>query len=85
MKCQPIDVIAVEILKDYLVKLQFDDGSSGIVDISEIVPFEGVFEPLNDPLFFAKLTINPDTGTICWENGADLSPAYLREKVQSEI
>lgn len=84
MKCQQVDVISVEILKDYLIKLQFDDGSSGIVDISEIVPFKGIFEPLNDKHFFSKVTVNSDIGTICWENGADLSPTYLRAKIQQE-
>ena len=84
MKCQHIDVIAVEVVKDYIVRLKFDDGYCGIVDISEIIPFKGVFEPLNDKNFFSKVVVNPEIGTICWENGADLSPTYLREKIQQE-
>ena len=84
MKCQHIDVVSVEVLKNYIVRLRFDDGASGTVDISGIVPFKGIFEPLNDKHFFNKVSINSEIGTICWENGADLSPTYLREKIQQE-
>ena len=80
MHDSPVDVISVKIIKGYIIKLQFDDGCSGIVDVSKIVPFKGVFEPLSDKHFFDRVFINPEIGTICWENGADLSPDYLREK-----
>lgn len=51
------------------------------VDVSKIVPFKGVFEPLKDKKFFATVFINKNIGTICWENGADLSPACLKENI----
>jgi hypothetical protein len=47
------------------------------VDIAKLVPFDGVFEPLNDPSFFRQVTVNPDVGTIVWPNGADLCPDTL--------
>lgn len=84
MKCQSIDETGVEVLKDYRVRLQFDDGCCGEVDISKIVPFKGIFEPLIDKNFFSKVSVNSEIGTICWENGADLSPHYLREKIQQD-
>lgn len=76
------DIIKVQVLTDYNLYLQFDDGVHGNVDISKIIPFEGVFEPLKDRDFFSRVRVNPDIGTICWENGADLSPAYLHERVR---
>ena len=69
-----VDVIGVKVLENYKLQLQFDDGSCGVVDISKIVPFKGVFAPLNDKDFFSKVAVNSDIGTICWQNGADLSP-----------
>lgn len=84
MRCRHVDVIDVKVIKDYKVELQFDDGTSGIVDISKIILFKGIFEPLNDENFFSKVVVNPDLGTICWENGADLSPAYLRENIEQK-
>lgn len=77
-----VDVVGVEVLKDYELHLQFEDGKHGNIDISKIVPFRGVFEPLKDKAFFDRVHINSDIGTICWDNGADLSPDYLYKNIQ---
>lgn len=84
MPCCNVDVIEVKTLEDYQLHLQFDDGTDGNVDISKLVPFKGVFEPLRDKEYFARVFVNSDIGTICWENGADLSPAYLRENIKAK-
>lgn len=81
MKCKILDVIDVKVLHDYLLELQFDNGASGVVDIARIVPFEGVFAPLKDRAYFSRVTVNPDIGTICWENGADISPSLLFDHI----
>lgn len=77
-----VDVLKVEVLNGYRLSLEFEDGRQGTVDISQLIPFEGIFEPLRDKRFFSRVTINRDTGTICWENGADLSPLYLYDHLQ---
>lgn len=81
-QCSLVDVVDVKVLDGYRLYLHFDDGAQGQVDISKLVPFQGVFEPLNDKRFFSKVSVNSDIGTICWENGADLSPTYLRENIE---
>lgn len=81
MQCKHVDVIKVKVLRDYELYLQFDDGRQGNVDISKLIPFKGVFAPLKNKDFFSKVSINSDIGTIYWENGADLSPAYLLENL----
>ncbi len=81
MSCSNIDVIKVTVLEGYSVKLEFEDGAKGNVDISEIVPFKGIFEPLKDKDYFSRVSVNHDIGTICWENGADISPTILREAI----
>ena len=78
------DVVEVRPLGDYLLQLRFEDGVSGVVDISEIVPFTGVFAPLQDKDFFAEVRVNPDIGTICWPNEADLDPDVLYSLVSGE-
>ena len=82
MRCSNVDIVEVKVLTDYKLFLKFDDGVCGEVDIAKLIPFEGVFAPLKDKTFFARVRVNHDIGTICWDNGADLSPAFLRENIQ---
>ena len=77
-----VDVTRVEVLKDYRLLLEFDDGTAGEVDIRELIPFEGVFEPLRDPAMFRRVRVEPEYGTIVWPNGADLDPFVLHEWAQ---
>jgi len=74
------DVIGVEYLGGYRLRLFFEGGERREVDIAELIPFDGVFEPLNDPSFFRQVTVNPDIGTIVWPNGADVCPDVLHER-----
>jgi Protein of unknown function (DUF2442) len=57
-------------------ELAFSDGRRGRVDLSGV--FEGpMFEPLRDPDFLARGTLDPETRTLTWPNGADVAPEYL--------
>ncbi|GAB5411715.1 MAG: hypothetical protein ChlgKO_08290 [Chlamydiales bacterium] len=67
----------VRVVKDYVLYLRFEDGTSGEVDVSELVPFKGIFLKLEDLKYFAKVFVNLELGAIVWGNGADLSPSYL--------
>ena len=71
------DVVSVEPKENYRVFLRFEDGTTGIVDVSELVAFSGVFEPLREHAYFEQVRIEPDLGTIVWPNGADLDPVVL--------
>jgi len=77
----PRDVVFVEPFGDYRLRIRFDDGVEGIIDIKQLVEFTGVFEPLRDPAFFAKANVHPELGTICWPNDADLDSDVLYAKV----
>jgi hypothetical protein len=48
------DVVKVECLDDRRLHLRFEDGAEGIVDVSELVKFAGVFAPLEDKAYFAE-------------------------------
>ncbi len=71
------DIVAVEPQNGRRLLLTFEDGQRRIVDIAEIVPFTGVFEPLRDDACFRQVRVSPDLGTIVWPNGADLCPEVL--------
>lgn len=75
------DIVEATVLKDYLVRLRFEDGVVGELDLSAIMTFEGVFAPLKNLDRFRELGVHPDLGTIYWPNGADLDPAVLYASV----
>jgi hypothetical protein len=65
----------------YWIRLRFDDGLEGDLDIAALISFTGVFQPLQDPEFFREVRVNSESGTITWPNGADLDPLVLYELV----
>jgi Protein of unknown function (DUF2442) len=71
------DVVEALPLMGYRLKLRFEDGAEGIVDVSKCVNFTGVFEPLRDPNEFDRVRVDPELGTVCWPCGADLDPDVL--------
>ncbi|MBW4635731.1 MAG: DUF2442 domain-containing protein [Iphinoe sp. HA4291-MV1] len=71
------DIIAVEPTENYQLHIRFEDGVEGIVDISKLIKFTGVFAPLQDKEYFATVELNPEVGTIQWQSGADLDPDVL--------
>lgn len=57
-------------------------GTVGDVDFSA-ERWTDVLEPLNDPAYFAKVTVDPEAGTIVWPNGLDLAPEPLYEQARA--
>lgn len=69
----------VKVLSDYHLELEFDDGVSGIVDVSEAVG-KGVFGLWRDPLVFEQVRIG-SSGELIWGEQVDLCPDALYLKV----
>jgi uncharacterized protein DUF2442 len=78
------DIIEVQPTQNYCLRLRFEDGKEGEVDIAAMIQFEGIFSPLKEPAEFRKVRVDPELGTICWPNGADLDPDVLYAKVTGE-
>ena len=76
-----VDIIAAQPLSGHRLQLRFADGSEGVVDLAPHIKFIGVFEPLQDPAYFAKVKVDPELGTVTWPNGADLDPDVLYSRV----
>ena len=72
-------VVEIQYQQNYVFKIFFDDNSCGEVDFSEYIEKWDVFKPLRDLQLFKSAII--DGGTIAWENGADIAPETLYEKV----
>ena len=73
-----LHVTHVAYLKDYQLRLEFNDGKVKDLDLKDELYGE-IFEPLRELEFFRKVSVNPDTGTIQWPNGADFAPEFLYE------
>ncbi len=71
-----LHVICVEYLDKYQLKLTFNNGIEGIVDLEQELYGE-IFEPLKDQSLFQKVYVN--SRTIEWPNGADFAPEFLLE------
>lgn len=78
------DVTEVKALDGYRLHLHFEDGVEGVVDLAEIVQFTGVYAPLEERAYFIQVYVNPDIGTVCWPNGADIDPDVLYSLVTGE-
>lgn len=66
----------------YTVHVRFEDGMSGDVDLSYLVDYGGVFEPLRDPDYFRQLRADAEAGTIVWPNQADIAPETLYARTE---
>jgi hypothetical protein len=69
-------------LGGYTVRVRFEDGTIAEVDLSYLLDYGGVFEPLRDLDFFRQLRADPEAGTIVWPNEADIAPETLYAHAQ---
>lgn len=72
---------ALSVLPQWQLAVTFNDGLTGIVDVSALVqgPAPGVFEALRDPAYFAQAYL--DCGALAWPNGADIAPDTLHKEI----
>lgn len=64
-------------LRGYVVRVRFEDGMTGDVDLSYLLKYGGVFEPLRDLGYFGQMRADEEAGTIVWPNDADVAPERL--------
>ncbi len=67
-----------------MLELTFSDGLSGRVDILDRMRGP-VFAVARTPEGFAKVVVDPETGTVVWPGGADLAPDTLYERVRTGV
>ena len=78
-----VHVTSVEVLDGYRLRLGFEDGTTGDVDLTDEL-WGPVFAPLTDRSLFAQVSVDDASGTIVWPNGADFAPEWLYEVVASQ-
>lgn len=81
MRSTPL-LIEARPLGGHAVHVRFADGTTADIDLSYLLDCGGVFEPLHDPDYFARLRAEGGAGTIMWPNGADIAPETLYAHAQ---
>jgi hypothetical protein len=80
-----VDVTAARVLGRYVVELDFDDGTTRVIDLEPMLWGE-MFEPIMaDYEVFRMMSVDPDAGTIVWPNGADISPRTLYAESKPKV
>lgn len=76
-----MEIIEVKPLSNYSIWVSFSDHVSGVLDIKPFIT-TGISHKLLDESYFKNVKID-EFGGICWENGFDFCPNYLRELIES--
>jgi hypothetical protein len=76
-----VDITNVEVVGPQRLRLRFADGTVGDVEFANH-EWRGVLEPLRDPAYFARVRVDPESGTVVWPNGVDLAPEPLYEEAR---
>ena len=70
-------VINFEIVGDYTIQVEFDDGSEQVIDFRPVLYGE-MWGPLQDLSLFNQVELDRVAHTLAWPNGADFDPETLR-------
>jgi len=71
-------VRAFEIVGDYTLRVDFEDGTEQIIDFRPVLAGE-LYGPLRDLELFNRVRLDSEVGTLVWPNGADFDPATLHD------
>jgi Protein of unknown function (DUF2442) len=78
------DIIEAAVIRHGVLRIHFADGLSGEVEVLDGMRGQ-VFEQARTPQGFAKVSVDPETGTVVWPGGADLAPDTLYEGVRTGV
>ena len=72
-----------EVVGPHTLRITFNDGRQKTVNVRPLLDGP-IFEPLQNPAYFAQVALDRVCGTVVWPNGADLAPEALDELVSDE-
>lgn len=71
-------ILEVDVCGPHSLRLSFNDGTYKRVNVLPLLDGP-VFEPLHNPAYFAKASLDPVAGSVVWPNEADFAPEALYE------
>jgi len=69
-------IVRAKVCGSHRLDLTFNDGVRKRVDVRPLLTGP-IFKPLLAPVFFSLATLDSESGTVVWPNGADLAPEAL--------
>jgi len=77
-----IGVTVVQVIPPYGLRLHFEDGTTGTVDLHDWIVKHGtgLVAELSDPRLFAQVFVNQEFGHLEWPSGVDVCPDLLYEE-----
>lgn len=77
----PWRVSKVEAMPSFRLRVQFEDGTAGVVDMANFLKREcGVFKVLRDVDVFGSVHVNH--GAVTWPDELDLAPDRMHDELQ---
>jgi hypothetical protein len=73
------DLKEIQVMDGYKIRVRFEDGKQGTVDLSKIISQGGVFSRLKERSLFEQAYVNEDWAVLCWPGDIDIAPETLYE------
>lgn len=71
-----LHITKVNYLSDYKLSVSFNNGESGVADLSSVV-CKGIFKVLESQEKFAQAALDEELETVVWPGGLDLAPEFV--------
>ena len=71
-----LHITKVKYLSDYKLSVSFNNGESGVADLSSVI-HNGVFKALAPQEKFAQVGLDTELETIVWPGGLDLAAEFV--------
>ena len=79
------DIISAEHEAEYRIRVTFQNGKSGVVDLKSLIDKGGVFSVLREIDAFRAFSIDPEWHVLSWDSGRiDLAPETIYEQATGE-
>jgi len=76
-----IKIVHAAHLRDYVIQVEFSDGSSGEYDLGPLVVRDTVLtRPPRTPEYLKRFFL--ELGSLCWPNGLELSAEAIRRRLE---
>ena len=77
------DLKDIEYQHDYVYKVTFEDGTSGLVDFADVINSTKPYSVLMNLNLFKKAYIHPELKTLTWADDLDYDPIILYYKANN--